>query len=178
MRMYILRHGMSFANQQHMVSGSQDTPLTDLGRRQVKLAAQNARIFDFDGIVSSPLSRAYESACIIADELGYPRSKIVVLDDLTERHLGAAEGRPYEAVHTASPNIEDIEGDATIEPIEVFFARAERVLAHLKRLPAKRVLIVCHNGIGRMLRVVATEGQPLDLYKQPRLSHAIIYKLL
>lgn len=160
-----------------MVSGALDSPLTALGRQQARLAGTNAaRFFQFDLVVSSPMLRARETAETIVGVIEQS-PRLVVLDDLRERDLGEMEGKSYADAPRYNGNYEDVEATPGLEPIEALAERAAKVLEDLKERPEQRILIVCHNGIGRMLRTVAHEGKPLDLYKQPRLDHAIIYEL-
>lgn len=177
--LYIIRHGQSDANAHKIVAGSQDSPLSELGRLQSTLAGQNAkRFFHFDLIATSPMQRTRETAALLASELALPPSKILALQHLRERDLGEREGISYAATNQQySGNYEDIENTPGIEPLEALYARAQQALEELRKRPEEAILIIAHNGIGRMLRVVIDGGEPLDLYKQARLENAIIYRL-
>lgn len=176
---YLLRHAQSVANANQIASGSRDnSPLSALGRLQAKLAGDNAVEFKFDLIVSSPLLRAQETAGIVAEALNYPTENILVIDSLRERDLGELDGKSYTKLPAYDGNHEDIEGRTSgLETLEAFFDRAEQVLAILEQRPEQRILVVCHNGIGRMIKVAAKNGKPAELYQQPRLSNAVIYAL-
>ncbi len=175
---YLLRHGQSEANADKIVAGSQDSPLSELGRLQSKLAGQNAKQFyHFDCIVTSPLRRAHETATIIAHEIRLPEDKVIILENLRERDLGELEGVSYTLAPHHNGNYEDAENAPGIEPIEAFFHRAEHAMKLLQALPDATILIITHNGLGRMLRTVCENGKPLELYKQARLENAIIYHL-
>src|SRR5687767_8838903 len=95
MRIYIMRLGQSADNARRLVSGSGQTPLSELGRHQVRLAAENAKHLGIDLIVSSPMQRSVDSAYIVADVLEYPRSSILIIDELRERNQGELEGKSY-----------------------------------------------------------------------------------
>lgn len=177
--LYIIRHGQSEANAQHIVAGFYNSPLSDLGRLQAKLAGQNAkRFFHFDLLVSSPMKRAFETATIVAAELNFSAEKIMTLEDLRERNLGEREGTLASANQQYSGNYEDVENTPGIEPIEAVYARAKQVLDQLRQRPEEVILATTHNGLGRMLETVVSGGEPLELYAQARLEHAIIYKCL
>ena len=67
-----LRHGESIGNRDGIVQGQADFPLSENGVQQVSsLAArwkeENRR---FDGIITSPLNRARQTAEIMAEKLG------------------------------------------------------------------------------------------------------------
>ena len=177
-QLFLLRHGQSIANAEKKVCGSLDSPLSELGKLQAHEAGKNAkRFFAFDLIVTSPLIRARVTATIIANEIGLHNNRIIVLDDLRERHLGSLEGVDYADAPQHNGNYEDAENAPGIEPISQLYQRAQTVLQQLKDRPESSLLIICHNGIGRMLQTVAQGGQPLGLYDQPRLDNAIIYRL-
>ena len=71
-KLYFVRHGESEWNTVGRICGATDIPLTDRGREMAKETA--ARIIEegikIDKIISSPLSRAYETAKIIGEVLG------------------------------------------------------------------------------------------------------------
>ena len=76
-RIIFLRHGQTDWNIDHRFQGGTDIPLNDTGREQVRTAIGAlqqvaAEGITVDAIVSSPLSRAVESAEIVAEGLGVP----------------------------------------------------------------------------------------------------------
>lgn len=95
MELYIVRHGTTDWNAQKRFQGAQDIELNENGRKLA--AALGCRLdkagLDFDCIYSSPLIRAYETACLIRGHKTYPiiRNKL-----LTEISFGKLEGLPYE----------------------------------------------------------------------------------
>ena len=67
-----VRHGQSETNLRGVFAGgNDDTRLTDLGREQAKNAGKELKGIKIDRIICSPLSRTYETAQIIAKELGF-----------------------------------------------------------------------------------------------------------
>ena len=176
--LYLIRHAQSQANADHVVAGSHESPLSALGREQARFAGQTAKLYiPFDLIVSSPMSRALDSARLIAEQAGYSQERVVVLSELRERNLGNVEGRDYSQAPHHNGNYEDAENVPGVEPIEQLLVRMKRVLEQLRARPERRVLVVCHNGSGRMLQVAANGGQAMEMYQQPRLSNAVIYRL-
>ena len=69
---YIARHGQNEDNVCGILNGHRNLSLTDLGRQQAQQLAR--RIKDrglvFDVVYTSPLDRAFETAAIVATELG------------------------------------------------------------------------------------------------------------
>ena len=175
---YLMRHGQSVANAEQIVAGSHESPLSDVGRQQAAFAGDTAgQFFALDLIVSSPMARALETARIVAARIRYPAGRIAVMQDLRERDLGRVEGQRYDQTPQHNGNYEDAENVPGVEPIADLLARAQGVLAELRQRPESRVLIVTHNGCGRMLKVALRGDEPMDMYKQPRTENAIIYRL-
>ena len=86
----LIRHGQTDWNAQRRLQGSTDIPLNDVGRGQARDAVAVLSGYQWDAIVSSPLSRAAETADLIAAGLGLSVARRV--PELTERRFGAAEG--------------------------------------------------------------------------------------
>ncbi|WP_375384439.1 histidine phosphatase family protein [uncultured Microbacterium sp.] len=88
----LVRHGETDWNRDRRIQGTTDIPLNDTGRQQARDAAADLGV-QLEGpvvIVSSDLSRARETAQIIAAELGLPLPRQYA--ELRERAYGAAEG--------------------------------------------------------------------------------------
>lgn len=161
------------ANAHKIVSGSKESPLSELGRHQVAIAAEKLAHANIDLVICSPMSRALDTAKTVADSLQYPRGNIKVMAELKERNLGVLEGKSYASDEKDTGNTifaETVEG---VEPIGQFHSRvfaAFREITDTRR--HKNVLIVCHMNVGRMLRVVAQNLEPLAMYEIPRLENA------
>ena len=103
MELYIVRHGTTDWNAQKRFQGAQDIDLNEKGR--ILAAELGCRLdqagIDFDCIYSSPLNRAYETACLIRGHKVYP---IIKNQLLTEISFGKLEGLPYdEWINTEHP---------------------------------------------------------------------------
>lgn len=146
-RLYFIRHGQSALNKQQMFAGHIDTPLTAKGQEQAKSAGQAAHELAIDCVLSSPLSRAHETARIAADEMLFPRDKIVVHDLLIERTYGPLEGTPWDTET-------DIDNQPGVETLASVLERAQKVEAHVQSLPQENILIVSHGTFGVALRAV------------------------
>jgi probable phosphoglycerate mutase len=174
-----MRHGQSLDNANKLVSGTRETPLTELGKHQAKLAAAKMKDLQIDKIVCSPLGRAQETARIIADVLDYPDGSILTLDELRERDLGDLEGVSYAKNERLNGNFPAVEHIRGVEPLGRLHGRVQhalRLITQDKR--HKVVLIVCHFIVGRMLRVVVEGKEPRAIYDEPRLENATVYRLV
>jgi broad specificity phosphatase PhoE len=87
---YLARHGETEWNRIGRWQGATDIPLSDTGRAQARLLAERLRDRRIARVHASHLSRAHETAAIVAAHLGMPAP----LTDprLRERGYGAFEG--------------------------------------------------------------------------------------
>jgi broad specificity phosphatase PhoE len=144
-----LRHGESIGNAQARWQGQSDYALTEKGRAQARSLAERWKSEDvrFDLVIASPLSRARETAEIIASVLN---AKVELDPILLERHIGEMEGltaeevrrRPHPPYVTPYDSIGgEGEGDWAL------FLRAGQALHRLLRRPAGSYLVVSHGGL-------------------------------
>ncbi|MET0318796.1 MAG: histidine phosphatase family protein, partial [Rhodococcus fascians] len=70
----LVRHGETDWNLHGRLQGSSDIPLNDTGRAQAREAVYELSDHSWDLLVSSPLSRAAETADIIGSHLGISRT--------------------------------------------------------------------------------------------------------
>ena len=159
MHLFFIRHGESTSNYGELITGQQDAPLTDNGREQAKAAgrAMAAKGLTFDRIVSSSLSRAHDTARIIAQQVGFTENDIEINDLVIERSFGSLEGKPKEEVGTLDDASVQAAGGELDPAIR---ARAERFLAPLRGKPGT-LLVVSHTGFGRRIKAVV-ENVPTD----------------
>lgn len=87
---YFIRHGQTDWNLEGRMQGQIDIPLNETGRDQAHAAIPYFKNLGIDLIVSSPLSRAYETAEIIESAIDAPLKKH---DDLQERYFGSNQGK-------------------------------------------------------------------------------------
>jgi len=90
-KIYLIRHGETFFNQEHRIAGQVETSLTELGKKQaldcaLYLKSQNV---EFDAILCSTLKRAKDTAAIIASQIPAP---IIYDAGLMEFSNGIFEG--------------------------------------------------------------------------------------
>lgn len=98
-RVLVVRHGQSEWNALGLWQGQEDPPLSDLGRAQAAEAARS--LGAVDAVVASPLSRASETAAIIAGALGV--EPVVRIEGLMERHAGEWQGLSRAEIELAWP---------------------------------------------------------------------------
>ncbi|MCL4341971.1 MAG: 2,3-diphosphoglycerate-dependent phosphoglycerate mutase [Candidatus Thermoplasmatota archaeon] len=87
----LIRHGESEANVKNLISeDTEKFPLTLKGRDQAKFIADQIGVFKFDGIISSPVLRARQTAEIISERIGIP---YVIDSRIRESGLGDYNNR-------------------------------------------------------------------------------------
>jgi probable phosphoglycerate mutase len=142
----LVRHGQTDWNAQRRLQGSTDIPLNDVGRGQARDAVAVLSAYEWDAIVSSPLSRAAETANLIAAGLGLKVNRHV--PELTERSFGPAEGLQ------AGPELDALRVEGGFRGAESEHEAASRGLESLEALAEEfrggRVLVVAH---GTLIRV-------------------------
>lgn len=99
-RLYLMRHGQTLFNQLHRIQGACDSPLTELGCEQARIAGAwlRDRGVTFDHAYASTAERACDTLELAFPGLAYERVK-----GLKERNFGKFEGisetmnppRPY-----------------------------------------------------------------------------------
>jgi len=158
-RFFLVRHGETEWNRVRRIQGVSDIPLNDTGRAQAAALGDILVGHNFDLIVSSPLSRAAETARIIAQRLGMPAP--ITVPDLIERNYGEAEGSSGADLDRRYPPGTDIPGR---EDREVVTQRAVRVLHDMAiRHPHADIVAVAH---GAVIRSVVDYAAP-GLHKEP-----------
>lgn len=156
MKLGFIRHGQTAWNAEGRLQGSSDIPLNEMGRQQARDAVAVLGAGHWDAIVSSPLSRARETAQIIAAGLDIELGRSY--DELIERDYGLAEGLRDEEWETRWPN----KTGGGIETLDSVVARGRRAIGQIAAdLPGQRVAIVCHGTIIRYT-LSALAGYQLD----------------
>jgi len=138
----IIRHGETDWNLEGRTQGAADVPLNEQGRRQARCVAAYLARQRWEAIYSSPLSRAFETAQIIAEAAEL--APIHKDPRLAERDFGEAEGMDvYE--RRARFRWGDIPGAESWERVAERGLAAALDIVHAN--PDARVLTVAHGGL-------------------------------
>lgn len=171
---YFIRHGESEANVRKVFAGQKDDSLlTDEGKKQAKATAEEMAKegLKIDKIYSSPLKRAYETAEIIAKEIGFDTSKIITENRIIEYDMGSLSETPW---HTISSAI--LVSAENAEDPEKFKDRVCSCVKELSELP-ENILLVSHAGVGRVLETVREGIEAKLFYDLPPYKNASITKI-
>ncbi|BAB59883.1 phosphoglycerate mutase [Thermoplasma volcanium GSS1] len=119
-RAILVRHGESETNLYGIISSDYDRyPLTQYGREQVTFIAPKLAELKFDGIITSPILRAVQTARIIANKCG--------LEILTDDRVRESGFGPYNNMHISEIPWKSRE-DMKMEPWESHVKRMREVI--------------------------------------------------
>ena len=156
-KIFLVRHGQDMDNAAGILNGRRDTELTKLGCEQAKKVAEKLRDNNVQIVYTSPLMRAYETARIIATELGI--DEVIADEHLIEREFGILTGKPVSDIPKYTDKILptdrvnyfiEVEG---AEDFPTLLKRGKKILDEIRqRHLDNNVLIVTHGDIGKMIR--------------------------
>lgn len=146
----LIRHGQTEWNLMRRWQGRAESTLTDLGRAQAARAAEHLAALPFEEIWTSPLSRAHDTAQIIARRLGV--TEVRVDDRLIETDVGAWEGLTLAELERGWPGyLAQRRQPAGFEPdVSVIARMTAACTEHVHS--GRTVLAVSHSGVMRTLR--------------------------
>lgn len=170
---YFIRHGESEANLRHVFAGQKDdSSLTEKGVEQAK--AEGLKIKEmgltFSKIISSPLVRAFDTAKIVSEIIGYDK-EIEIDSRITEYDMGTLTGTPtFEISSKILVKAENAENPKAFD---------ERVNSFLKEWSKYDgdVLMVAHAGAGRIIETIKKGTDPELFYDLPPYPNASVIKL-
>lgn len=171
---FIFRHGETDWNKEGRFQGSIDIPLNEAGRKQAEDLIPQLASCGIEAILSSNLTRAIQTAEIIAQQL-----KVPVFQDagLREAHLGKAEGLMIHEIqaqfgteivsrwrshHLTDADISYPGGETGVQVMErAFQALQEFLLTN----PFQRIGVASHGGVIRrvMQRILPPGSDPVPI---------------
>ena len=181
---YFLRHGETTANEQNILSGNIDVPLTELGMQQAKEAGQIIRKegIKFDEVHVSTLNRTKTTAVLALRECNQEDIPFIEDSRLVERDFGAFTGHNknilkktygynfYEKnLHSSS------ERPVSAEGLIELYERVDRYYRHVlipRAESGKSILVVCHKYVLEMFALNIARISP-EVYFDFRLPNAM-----
>ena len=172
-KIYFIRHGESEANAAGVIAGGSESPLTEKGIAQAhhEAAVLREKNVVIDTIISSPLSRAYDTAVIIAEEIGYSKDAIVIVDDLSEKVGGTFEGGPIGVLYAAPPDVAKAAGAESFDEFAARMRRANKVVLEKAR---GTTLVVAHAGVHRMAQCLAQGLSPSEMPNMEKVPNGVL----
>lgn len=173
-----LRHGQTDWNLQFKMQGREEVPLNETGIAQAREAsiglkrAKDEAGLSWTKIISSPLSRALDTAKIISEAVEC--DTLYTDERIIERDFGEMSGLVYEEYSRATfNNVPEIK---TVETIEALMERTNDFIKDNVRV-GERVLIVTHGAITRIFARNAKKSPhiPADFEHSIKNCHLVVY---
>lgn len=153
-RFILVRHGETTWNREGRYQGQIDTPLSEVGIRQGQMAAEGLKNVPIDVCYSSPLSRSYDTAVMIAKHHGLEVTKDprlieinhgewegLLSDEVAGKYPELLKKWRTTVVDCQMPGGENIH-DVNVRAMEAFKEYAEK---H----QGQNVLVVSHDGVNK-----------------------------
>jgi broad specificity phosphatase PhoE len=165
---YIVRHGESILNAQHIRQGV-DGDLSELGKSQAEKTGKRIRKIKFDAILCSPYTRTMQTADIIVSQLKKKRP-VEYLHLLIERrnpsqiigkNADSEEVKKIVDVIDRSAHDDDFRYSDE-ENFNDLKERVKDLLHYLEKRPEKRFLLVTHSIFLKILGAYLIRGDALD----------------
>lgn len=165
-RFILVRHGESEGNLTNRFAGHIDVPLTETGRKQAECTGEYLKNEKIDVFYSSQLTRAYETACIVAKHHKLPVTKVKGLNEING---GQWENKTYPEIKKAFPesynlwqtNIGLVKCDGGESVLEV----QQRVYATIKKIAeenAGKTVFIGFHGMALRSFITKITGVPLE----------------
>jgi alpha-ribazole phosphatase len=172
LKIFIIRHPHSIANEEKIYNSYTDVPLSDKGAKQMEEVIQYLKNFkdvefgQVQSIYSSPLTRCTNIADKLANEWNCP---VIKDDKLVEMNFGIFEGKTYQEIDLSFPNellqwsndyihFQIPEG----ESLQQCMVRIKPFVNHLINQD-QDIVIVTHGGIVKLLMLLFLD-LPIEFY--------------
>jgi valyl-tRNA synthetase len=150
-KVFLARHAECEDNAQNIMARA-DSPLSAIGKDQVKALADQMRDKHITKIIASPLLRAQETAKLVALEIGLSETEIETWEELTEIHIGELVGQPEKPDLHGFAEAQQLNTGESLDSIE---ARAKKLIEKLETLNTSgAVLAIGHGGINVIVEAV------------------------
>jgi broad specificity phosphatase PhoE len=176
---FLLRHGQTAWNKQGRVMGRTQVPLDDDGIKEIQKIAPLIAMLELDGIYTSPLRRAVQTARVVAEGTNLPIRKSEALNEIA---FGDWAGRHFDDLiddelyrrFIKSPAKTVLPGGETISDVQ---RRGLSVIHEAaQQVPAGRFLMVSH---GDVIRAILSHYMklPLNEYRRLRVDNGSLSAL-
>lgn len=151
-RLLLIRHGETFANKNHLLQGASDGSLTENGRSQIEALGRHLASFQFDKIISSDLTRAYQTAETVAK---YHNLEVQVSPTVREWDCGVWDGRSQkeflEMVEQLEGGISSFDPEGGEKLTQVHQRASDFLAKALSEDQGKTIAVCSHGDFMRML---------------------------
>lgn len=146
MKIFLVRHGQTEANANHLFNGRNEKDLNETGVSQAQLLVPEVESLPIDVVISSPLKRTIHTAEILNTQ----NLELVTDDRLIERDFKDLTLQPTNLIKDKSilynlGSYDEIEG---IESFQSIYDRVESFINDIKtQYKDKNVLVITHGDI-------------------------------
>ncbi|OLT42507.1 bifunctional RNase H/acid phosphatase [Saccharomonospora sp. CUA-673] len=173
-RLLLVRHGQTAMSVERRYSGAGDVPLTETGQWQAQAVAK--RLAELDGVrdadpvvVTSPLTRAAQTAQAVGDALG---ARVDTVQPLRETDFGEWEGLTFAEASQRDPEVHGRWMRATSvsppggENFDEVYRRVRQAQEQLfERYAGRTIVVVSHVTPIKMLLRLALDAGPSLLFR-------------
>lgn len=157
-QIWLIRHGETDWNAEQRLQGWRDIPLNHIGKAQAKSIQHflQQQPIAFDGIISSDLQRAIQTAEIAFEQHTY---QLEIIPELRERNYGIYEGHPWQSltqlpdqpapeINLRDPNLIVPEGESLL----IFHQRVVDAFNQIAlQRPNQKLAVIAHGGVIEMV---------------------------
>ena len=147
MKIHLIRHGMTIANEKKLYCGSTDLPLSKKGIESLKSLKNDVAFPMADKFVATGLMRT-----VMTTQTLYDREPDIILPEWNEFNFGTFEMKSYEQLKDNLAYIDWISGIDKIscpngENRTIFLQRVKIGLEIIKAMDCKSIVVICHGGV-------------------------------
>ncbi len=173
MTIYLIRHGKTFANENHLYCGSSDISLSENGKNELKMLKYP--VLENAVYITSGMKRTNETLQLLFGDV-----KFCTDENLKEIDFGDFELKSYEQLKTDDRYIKWISGDnnKNIAPNgESGSQMSKRVIKAFEKIADrnKNAVVVTHGGVIAAIMAYLFPDEEKNMYQwQPKPGHGYI----
>lgn len=143
----LIRHALTEANEHKIFSGFKETPVSQIGKKQIESLTKVFEDYKIDAIYTSPSNRAIET---VKDIAARHSGRIQIAEELREIHFGDFEGMSFQTIKEQHPDeitkMMDL-GDDYIYPngeslVQSYKRTAEKI-DYIKQAHNEQTVLIC-----------------------------------
>lgn len=153
---YLVRHGQTAWNKEEIFRGRTDIPLDETGLKQAELAGEYFKAMVIQGVYSSPLSRAWQTAEPIAL---FQNLKAQPIEGIIDMSFGNWEGHALQEIERIDPetyrqwreepHLAKLPGGESLDDVRFrAMAALEKVI---EKHPGETLVLVSHRVVNKVL---------------------------
>ncbi len=181
----LLSHGISEAQENNIVCGQMNDPLSELGKAEAIEAGKSLADYDIDVVFCSDLERCQDTADMVMIQNRFSDDvELILVQELRERSFGSLEGTPMSVVRkNLSPRKYKLwDRDYFEAPVhgESLHDVEQRAISFLKEnvfplvADNKNILVVTHNDVIKTIIGHLKKSDETDIIKW-KIENAIPY---